>query len=54
MPLPGGLGALEASQVFALGAFGISAASRHQPDIAHARARHLERRALGYFLRVAG
>jgi uncharacterized protein (TIRG00374 family) len=26
-PLPGGLGALEASQVFALGAFGISAAS---------------------------
>lgn len=27
VPLPGGLGALEASQVFALGAFGISAAS---------------------------
>jgi hypothetical protein len=27
MPLPGGLGALEASQVFALGAFGIPAAS---------------------------
>ena len=27
LPLPGGLGALEASQVFALGAFGISAAS---------------------------
>jgi hypothetical protein len=27
MPLPGGLGALEASQVFALGAFGVSAAS---------------------------
>ena len=27
IPLPGGLGALEASQVFALGAFGISAAS---------------------------
>jgi uncharacterized membrane protein YbhN (UPF0104 family) len=26
-PLPGGLGALEASQVFALGAFGISAAT---------------------------
>jgi uncharacterized membrane protein YbhN (UPF0104 family) len=26
-PLPGGLGALEASQVFALGVFGISAAS---------------------------
>jgi uncharacterized membrane protein YbhN (UPF0104 family) len=26
-PLPGGLGALEASQVFALGIFGISAAS---------------------------
>jgi len=26
VPLPGGLGALEASQVFALGAFGISAA----------------------------
>ena len=26
-PLPGGLGALEASQVFVLGAFGISAAS---------------------------
>jgi uncharacterized membrane protein YbhN (UPF0104 family) len=25
MPLPGGLGALEASQVFALGRFGISA-----------------------------
>ena len=27
VPLPGGLGALEASQVFALGAFGVSAAS---------------------------
>ncbi|GAB4545427.1 MAG: hypothetical protein Fur002_19530 [Anaerolineales bacterium] len=27
IPLPGGLGALEASQVFALGAFGVSAAS---------------------------
>jgi uncharacterized membrane protein YbhN (UPF0104 family) len=27
VPLPGGLGALEASQVFALGSFGISAAS---------------------------
>jgi uncharacterized membrane protein YbhN (UPF0104 family) len=27
VPLPGGLGALEASQVFALGAFGISAVS---------------------------
>jgi len=27
MPLPGGLGALEASQVFTLGAFGVSAAS---------------------------
>ena len=27
MPLPGGLGALEASQVFALGAFGVDAAS---------------------------
>jgi uncharacterized membrane protein YbhN (UPF0104 family) len=26
-PLPGGLGALEASQVFALGAFGVSAGS---------------------------
>ena len=27
VPWPGGLGALEASQVFALGAFGVSAAS---------------------------
>jgi glycosyltransferase 2 family protein len=27
VPLPGGLGVLEASQVFALGAFGVSAAS---------------------------
>ena len=27
VPVPGGLGALEASQVFAFGAFGISAAS---------------------------
>jgi uncharacterized membrane protein YbhN (UPF0104 family) len=27
VPLPGGLGALEASQVFALGAFGVGAAS---------------------------
>lgn len=49
VPLPGGLGALEASQVFALGAFGISAASAISVTLL-IRARDLLIGGLGLFL----
>ncbi|HEY9151880.1 MAG TPA: lysylphosphatidylglycerol synthase transmembrane domain-containing protein, partial [Anaerolineales bacterium] len=49
VPLPGGLGALEASQVFALGFFGISAASAISMALVM-RARDLVIGGLGLFL----